>query len=207
MDWQVCCVEQVHGHGASVEQMASAAHSVNRVGTVNPSRCPLTRSPGPGGGPSRRAAASRGAAPPSGTGCLVLRLSVELGRRIRPGPSLSRLLELDLWLPRSDSEVMASRASGPDASLSRRAAGEARGKPGSAAHWQLAAVGVGPAGRVPQWAPGPSTLPLPVAVRPGRWQGTFGPVWRGHGPTFKFPLHGPGALRLATPAVPVPVAI
>ena len=31
MDWQpeVCCVEQVHGHGASVEQMAPAAHSVN----------------------------------------------------------------------------------------------------------------------------------------------------------------------------------
>ena len=80
------------------------------------------------------------------SGCLVL--SVALERRIRPS-----LLELDLWPPRSDSEVravrgimMASRASGPDASvasLSRGAAGgEARGKPGSAAHWQLAATGI-----------------------------------------------------------------
>ncbi len=80
------------------------------------------------------------------SGCLVL--SVALERRIRPS-----LLELDPWLPRSDSEVravrgitgmiMASRASGPDASLSRGAAGgEARGKPGSAAHWQLAATGI-----------------------------------------------------------------
>jgi hypothetical protein len=82
--------------------------------------------------------------------CLVL--SVALERRIRPS-----LLELGPWLPRSDSEVravrgiimiMASRASGPespDASLTRSrgaAGGEARGKPGSAAHWQLAATGI-----------------------------------------------------------------